>query len=302
MALTQQFYSTDPKVLAGFFRVGDPETHEIEVYNRIFKAKDYRIYYGNGGIVKIAKTSNGNKLLSSEIQKFSALKDAANEVDKGMERSDDRIGYDLLFTDIVDSFTDYTYGRFKVNIHFIKGNYLSGLVPLTRMRYKWQIDAQSSVWVLLKILKFYELLEKYYTPLSADDARYPAFNPDDILLSPFNQRVIFYNFSEPEKELSPSELIKEIADFFADWADFDIALDMKEADYFFHIEDLAEYGHETFAGAWQELDDLTKKLWGSEYHYFTFRKYRLFEGKRVPFGDWKEDGGLLREGGREDCF
>lgn len=245
-----------------------------EVGKLIGEASKFRIYLGNDDghlvVIKVAKTFEDGDSLAEEASWFNVLRAFIAQVTEMQEKSGEISShYDWLFAQLLSSFLEPSQKDRRISIFTVVDTDFGQLIPLPKLRAKTEIDARTSVWILgrfLKIYSFYELLAH------SDDnpvIRYANFSPGDYLIGPEQHRLIYYNHSGAMADVVANNYVKTIAKFISEWVA--IENDPAEQEYYQLLEDFATNGRITCEEAHAELYQLIKRLWGIQYHPFTYR-------------------------------
>lgn len=250
------------------------KVRNIEVGDRIGEASRFRIYLGTMDderqvVLKVAKTFEDGDALAEEATKFNILRVFATEVAKLEARQGGSAHYDWLFANLVSSFMEPTQGDRRINVFTMPDTDLAKLIPLTKLAAETEVDARTSVWILGRLLKFYGFFELMAAGGDNPIARYPVFSPDDYFIGPERHRLIYYNFSGDMADVIANDFVKAIAQFILNWVV--VTEDSLEQEYFDLLKDFAKLGRGSFEEAHENLYTLVKKLWGIQYHPFTYR-------------------------------
>lgn len=247
----------------------------IEIGERIGESSKFRVYLGNLDdgkrvILKIAKTFEDNDILAAEASKFTILRSFSSHVET-LSKSYDlgNYQYDFLFANLCASFMEPTKGYRRINVFAPSGITLDKLTPLIKLQTAAEIDARTSVWILGRFLKFYNIFEQVASINKISVVNYPLFSPGDYFIGPKEHRLIYYNFSEGIDDVFAFDFVKAIAKFILSWVV--IQDESPEQEYLELLKDFSETGRKTFMEAHKEFYDLVKKLWGIHYYPFTYR-------------------------------
>lgn len=251
------------------------ELRGYEVGSQIGESSRCRLYLGNNAteqvVIKVAKTFEDGDFLAEEANWFGVINSFIKQVAIMQEKlGETNAHYDWLFAKLISSFLEPTQGDRRINMLRFTDVKLSDLVPLPKLREQTQIDARTSVWILgrlLKIYSFYELISN-----SGDNPifKYANFSPGDFLIGPKTHRLIYYHHSGCSTDVVATTFVRLIVQFILDWTV--IEDDSSERDYNELLQDLATNGRVNFEEAHAELYKLVKRLWGIQYHPFTYRK------------------------------
>lgn len=252
------------------------KVQDIEVGDRIGESPKFRIYLGtmNDGrlvILKVAKTFEDGDVLAEEAGKFNILRAFEEQVAELASLSENNPHYDWLFANLLSSFMEPTQGDRRINVLATPDINLSELIPLTKLRAETEIDTRTSIWILGRFLKFYGFFELLAASGDNPVARYPVFSPDDYLIGPNKHRLIYYNFSGDMADVIANDFVKTIAKFILDWAV--VGADSAEQEYFELLRDFSKHGRISFEEAHGDLYKLVGRLWGIQYHPFTYRDH-----------------------------
>ncbi len=245
-----------------------------EVGSLIGESAKFRIYLGNNNdqkaIIKVAKTFEDGDVLAEEAGWFNLIRAFISQVKKMQEDlSKPDTHYDWLFANLVSSFLEPTQQDRRINIFEVVDTGLEQLIPLPKLRSQTIIDARTSVWILgrfLKIYSFYELLA------SADDnpiIGYANFSPADFLIGPEKHRLIYFNHSGVTNDVVANNYVQAVTSFILQWVAVDDG--SNEQEYLGLLRSFATDGRVTCSEAHAELYQLISKLWGIQYHPFTYR-------------------------------
>ena len=251
------------------------KVRNIEVGDRIGEASRFRIYLGTTEdkqpvILKVAKTFEDGGTLAEEASKFNILRAfgeqvAKFETDQGKKSS----RYDWLFANLLSSFLEPTQGDRRINVFSAPDVDLSKLIPLTKLHAKVEIDTRTSIWILGRFFKFYGFFELIAADGDNPVTRYPIFSPDDYLIGPEKHRLIYYNFSGDMADVIAIDFVEAISKFILDWVV--VGDEPAEQEYLKLLKDFSEHGRDSFEKAHGDLYELVRKLWGIQYHPFTYR-------------------------------
>ena len=247
----------------------------IEVGYRIGESSKFRIYLGKMDneqpvILKVAKTFEDGDILAEEAKKFrilSVFEKQVSEFDLGEGLSNPH--YDWLFADLLGSFLEPTQGDRRINVFATPDIDLSELIPLTKLHAEVEIDARTSVWILGRFFKFYSFFELLADGEDSPAIMYPIFSPDDYLIGAKKHRLIYYNFSGDMADVLANDFVKAVTKFILDWVV--IGDDPAEQKYLELLTYFSQNGCALFEGAHGYLYELVGKLWGVQYHPFTYR-------------------------------
>lgn len=250
------------------------KVRNYEVGDLIGETSKLRIYLGRNDeknvVIKVAKTFEDGDFLAEEASWFSILRAFIAQVAAMQEElGQTDAHYDWLFANLTSSFLEPTQQGRRINILETVDVDFNKLIPLSKLRNQIEIDARSSVWILgrfLKIHSFYELLAA-----SGDNpiAQYANFSPGDYLIGPERHRLIYYNHSGATADVIANTYVMAIAKFMLEW--MVVENDLAEQKYYQLLSDFAANGRATCKEAHTELYQLVKKLWGIQYHPFTYR-------------------------------
>lgn len=239
----------------------------IKIGNKIGETSKFRIYTGEKDgetlIVKVAKTFEDGEVLQREAAKFTGLN---NQITHINTLAGPEAGYELLLAHIDKSFLEPTQGDRRINVLSSPKVSMDELVPLPKLYNNTVIDARTSVWILGRLYKFYNLFELVKSINSDDAVKYPLFSPGDYLVSPEYHRVVYYNFSGEIEDSLATNFVKAVTRFIRTWVDED-----SDKEYLNLLDRLTNEGRDTFEQAHQELYELVEKLWGIGYYPFTYK-------------------------------
>ena len=240
----------------------------IKIGNKIGETSKFRIYTGEKDeetiIVKVAKTFEDGEVLQREAAKFTELNSQITHINT---LAGPEAGYELLLASIDGSFLEPTQGDRRINIFSSSPNVsMDKLVPLPKLYNSTVIDARTSVWILGRLYKFYNLFELVRSINSDDAVKYPLFSSGDYLISPEYHRVVYYNFSGEIEDSLATNFVKAVTRFIRTWVDED-----SDKEYLNLLDELTNDGRDTFEQAHQELYKLVEKLWGIGYYPFTYK-------------------------------
>lgn len=247
----------------------------IEVGDRIGEAPKFRIYLGTMDdeqpvILKVAKTFEDGDILAREAGKFNILRSFEEQVAKfEADQGGSNSHYDWLFANLLSSFMESTQGDRRINVFATPDVDLSKLIPLTKLHAEVEIDTRTSIWILGRFFKFYGFFELLAADGDNPIARYPIFSPDDYLIGPERHRLIYYNFSGDVADVVATDFVKATAKFILNWVVVGDA--PAEQEYLKLLKDFSEYGRNSFEEAHGDLYRLVERLWGIQYHPFTYR-------------------------------
>lgn len=247
----------------------------IEVRDRIGKAPKFRIYLGTMDgeqpvILKVAKTFEDGDILAEEAGKFNTLSSFAEQVAE-LEASQGKKSshYDWLFANLLASFLEPTQGDHRINVFATPDINLDELVHLPHIHDKVEINTHTSIWILGRFFKFYSFFELLAADVNLSFTRYPIFDPSYYLIGPAKHRLICFNFSGDIADAMATDFVKTISKFILDWVV--IEDNPAEQEYLELLKDLAEHGRCSFEEAHGDLYRLVERLWGIQYHPFTYR-------------------------------
>lgn len=239
----------------------------IKIGNKIGETSKFRIYTGEKDgetlIVKVAKTFEDGEVLQREAAKFTGLN---NQIAHISTLAGPEAGYELLLAHIDKSFLEPTQGDRRINVLSSPKVSMDELVPLPKLYNNTVIDARTSVWILGRLYKLYNLFELVKSINSDDAVKYPLFSPGDYLVSPEYHRVVYYNFSGEIEDSLATNFVRAVTKFIRTWVDED-----SDKEYLNLLDKLTSEGRDTFEQAHQELYELVEKLWGIGYYPFTYK-------------------------------
>ena len=249
---------------------------EVDPNDFFAQTKRFRVYLGNSDkdgpvILKVAKTFEDNDVLNEDAATFTRLAANSQEIDEyeTSHGGGNRSRFDLLFASLLSTFVEASQGDRRINVYRAPDTKLSKLLPLSKLKADYEIDARSCVWMMGRILKFYILFEKDKMDGEETVARYPDFYPEDFLIGPERHRVIYYNYSGGEDDSIADGHIKAIAKFFLEWI---VVNDEAEQRLYNLLKDFSEHGRSEFYDAHSDLYALASELWGRGVYYpFTYR-------------------------------
>ena len=257
---------------------------KYDVGELIGEAPKFRIYLGNDNakqvVIKVAKTFEDGDALAEEASWFRVLHAFIAQVaDMQMTSNGTSSRYEWLFANLTSSFLEPSQQDRRINILEVVDTDFSQLIPLPKLRNKTQIDVRTSIWILgrfLKIYSFYELLA-----VSGDNPviQYVEFSPGDYLIGPEKHRLIYYNHSGTVVDVVANNYVKAITKFILEWVV--IENDIAEQKYRQLLEAFVVNGRETCEEAHAELYQLVQKLWGIQYHPFTYRDHDTSKWKTI---------------------
>lgn len=196
------------------------KVRNVDIGVRINETQYYRAYLGmfDGSqpvIVKVSKSLEYDELWLNEADWFIKMDTFAKELkkDTGKKQETD---YAKFFAKLESSFLEPNQDGRRINVFSVPGLELTKLIPLSELRGKISVDPGTSAWIMKNLLEFYrffELQPKWDIPL----VEYPVFSPDDYLIEPRKQRLIYFNYSGKNLEMTADGCIKNIALFIQDW-------------------------------------------------------------------------------------
>lgn len=262
------------------------KVRDITVEARIAEAPKFRIYLGKTDIgeqviLKVAKTFEDGDILTKEASKFNILRSFESELSSLQEiQSLPNAHFDWLFANLISSFMESTQGDRRINVFKIPDVDLAKLTPLTKVHTGTEIDARSSVWILGRFLKFYMMFELMTVAEKGSAPKYPLFSPGDYFIGPENHRLVYYNFSDDIEDVVAYDFVKAIAKFILSWVAIEKD-DPAQKEYQELLEDFANEGRRTFEEAHSDLYGLVERLWGIQYHPFTYRDRNTITWKTI---------------------
>lgn len=261
------------------------KVRNIEVGNRIGEAAKFRIYLGTMPdgqpvILKVAKTFEDGDILAEEASKFSILHSFGEQVANfEADQNGTNSHYDWLFAKLLSSFMEPTQGDRRINVFATPDIDLNKLTPLSKLHAEVEIDARTSIWILGRFFKFYSFFELLAAAGDSSVARYPTFSPYDYLIGPEKHRLIYYNFSGDVADVVATDFVKATAKFILNWVVIEDT--PAEQEYLELLKSFSEHGRNSFEAAHGNLYGLVEKLWGIQYHPFTYRNRNTMIWKTI---------------------
>ena len=225
---------------------------------------------GHSVILKVAKTFEDGDILAEEAGKFRVLHAFEKVIAKYVEiQGTSNPHYDWLFANLLASFLEPTQDDRRINVFAMPDIDLGELIPLTKLHAEVEINVRTSVWILGRLFKFYSFFELLAAQGDNPVTRYPVFSPDDYFIGAKRHRLIYYNFSGDVADVIATDFVKAISKFILDWVV--VGDDLAEQKYFELLGDFAKNGCASFEEAHNYLYTPVAKLWGIQYHPFTYR-------------------------------
>lgn len=188
---------------------------QYEIVERVAETSVYRVYIckdvhtGRPCLLQIAKMIEYNGGLERAAYVLRMLLHLADHYQKMHEvkHPGKRLGYELLFPQVVDSFVSSDQRGRRVNILEIAGvDELNKLVPLSSLaiRDRVRIDLPSSPWIMGRLLKLLGLAHSSGVSVN-------VVTGDNILLQPDEHRVIVFDWSSARifQEPTPTKFARE---------------------------------------------------------------------------------------------
>ena len=279
-----------------------------EVGRQFAETTNERLYLGtdvNDGkevIIKVAKTSRDNQKLMESARVLVGYWSVINAVNATAGLSDEfratfkRGRYDLLAAYPLDSSYELTPRDKRISIvatqsaRFISIVTLpdvkfSEVMPLSDIGNDYLIDARTAVWILGRILKFYQVFGLFRTVGRATYKeshmlyRCPLFSMGNFLIAPRRHRVIFYHASKGTETIpgTPRDILEDITLSFVKYTQ-NLPPELSDLLYF----ELLRRRVDSFTEAHQMLYEVADKIWPPrEFYPFTYQDKNGGEWKTI---------------------
>lgn len=158
-------------------------------------------------LLQIAPTVSKNINLDKAAYILRSLKDLSDLCDRLY--TEKKIGYDLLFPILFDSFVSKEQGGRRINILKFKDiDLIEKLVPLSNLleKNKVRISLETSGWIMGRFLKLLGLVHLHNISLSIDSC--------NVLIEPKTHRTILLDWSESnicQERLTEEDCKRDIA-------------------------------------------------------------------------------------------
>lgn len=278
-----------------------------EVGRQFAETTNERLYLGtdvNDGkevIIKIAKASHDNQKLMENTNLLEKYWAAVTAVDATAGLSDEfraafkRGRCDLLAAYPLASSYELTQRDKRISIVAIQSVRmisivtlpdvkLSEVMPLSNIGNDYLIDARTAVWILGRILKFYQVFELIGAMEISAHAespalcRYPLFSMGNFLIAPRRHRVIFYHAGKGTVAISGTtkDTLENIASSFLECTQ-NMPTEMVNL-----LVSLSCGRVSSFTEAHEKLYEVADKIWPPrEFYPFTYQDKNGGEWKTI---------------------
>lgn len=277
-----------------------------EVGRQFAETMSERLYLGtdiNDGkevIIKIAKTSHDNQKMMESNSVLEGYWSAISAVDTTAGLSDEfratfkRGRYDLLAAYPLASFYGVTRDDDLINIVTMPDVKFSEVMPLSNIGNDYLIDARTALWILGRILKFYQVFRVVSAVERATYMlyRYPLFSMGNFLIAPRRHRVFFYHASKGAVAISgtATDTLENIASRFLKCTQ-NMPTEMVDL-----LGLLSRRRVDSFTKAHQMLYEVADKIWPPrEFYPFTYMdrsggKWKTIEEYDPDYREWLNNG------------